>query len=237
MGNHLERLNEIAHEKSHNEAVERRKKKKEKKQAKESAGSHGDRQNEASESTALPDLNMVKEKMMQQFHRFVESLKGIRGGDPTPDLLESIPVEAYGSPTPLSSVAQVIIVSPTLASVVCYDPSLVKAVSKAIRDNLEANPFQDEDGAIRVPLPRPSLETRQQLSVQVHKRAEACRQQVRNLRRTSLDVIKQGMAGKLEGISKDDSFRSSQDLDKITEEIVQKITATEKEKQASIMQV
>ena len=237
MGNHLARLDEIAHEKSHNEAVERRKKKKDKKQAKESVGSHDDSQNEASESTSLPDLNIVKEKMTQQLHRFVESLKGIRGGDPTPDLLESITVEAYGSPTPLSSVAQVIIVSPTLASVVCYDPSLVKAVSTAIRDKLDANPFQDEDGAIRVPLPRPSLETRQRLSVQVHQRAEACRQQVRNLRRSSLDVVKQGMAGKLEGISKDDAFRASQDLDKITEEIVLRVTTTEKEKQASIMQV
>jgi ribosome recycling factor len=52
-----------------------------------------------------------------------------------------------------------------------------------------------------------------------------------------MDVIKQGMAGKLEGISKDDAFRVSQEMEIVTDDVVQKITQAEKDKQASILQV
>jgi ribosome recycling factor len=52
-----------------------------------------------------------------------------------------------------------------------------------------------------------------------------------------MDVVKQGLVGKLEGVSKDEAFRASQTLESITDDIVKKVTAVEKDKQQSIMDV
>lgn len=187
--------------------------------------------------TSLPDPKAIREEMLQHYQRFTDSLKGIRGGEPTPELFERIVVNAYGSQVSLSSVAQVVIVSPTLATATCFDPSLAKAVSVAIRERLELNPSVDEGDSVQIPMPRPTMESRQRLSQQVHERAEACRKNIRNVRRGAMDAVKKGMAGKLEGVSKDDAFRASQALEDVTDEMVRKVTVAEKEKQESIMNV
>jgi ribosome recycling factor len=244
-GNHLKTLDELAHAKSRQEASERRNKKKGKSKAAGDPGADATMNDRGSSlegsgaegATSLPDPKTIRDEMIQHYQRFADSLKGIRGGEPTPELFERIAVNAYGSQVPLSSVAQVVVVSPTLATATCFDPSLAKAVSVAVREKLELNPSVDETDTVQIPMPRPTMESRQKLSHQVHERAEACRKNVRNVRRGAMDVVKKGMAGKLEGVSKDDAFRASQALEDVTDDIIKKVTQAEKEKQAGIMSV
>lgn len=241
-GNHLEKLDDLAHSK----AAERKNKKRDKSRSDGAAADQDTEKTTAIKADGvdslnaeprLPDVAEVRKEMEHIYQLFVESLKGIRGAEPTPDLFERIMVKAYGSQVPLATVAQVVIVNPSLATATCFDPSLAKAVAVAIRDKLELNPSVDEDDSVRIPVPRPTLESRRKLSQQVHERGEACRKRVRNVRRSAMDVIKQGMVGKLEGISKDEAFRASQTLESATDEIVKKVTAAEKDKQQSIMDV
>lgn len=245
-GNHLEKLDDLAHSTRRQDAAERKNKKRDKSRGDSSDAEEGTAKVDALKSHGgdsssveprLPDVTTVRKEMEQHYQRFVEALKGIRGAEPTPELFDRIMVNAYGSQVPLSTVAQVVIVNPTLATATCFDPSLAKSVAVAIRDKLDLNAAVDEDDSVRIHVPRPSLESRRSLSHQVHERGEACRKHVRNVRRSAMDIIKQGMVGKLEGISKDDAFRASQTLDSVTDEIVKKVTATEKEKQQSIMEV
>lgn len=262
-GLHLQKLDEMAHSSEREAAEERRKKKKEKSAARkgkkgaspdEDEGTHANATDEDDESdeehnedeqdaSTLPEPAAVKKRMLMHVAGFKEYLKGVRGLEPTPDLFDDIMVtNAYGSGTgsaPLKSVAQVVISSPTLAMATCFDPSTAKAVSLAIRDKLELNPQVEEGGggSIKIPLPRISMESRQQTAAAVQKRAENYRQRIRKNRRTALDIVKQGVAGKLEGVSKDDAFRVQQEVEAVTETVINELNQVAEKKHKDIFSV
>lgn len=262
MGQHLARLDEMAHEKQHEEAVERRKKKKNKTMArkgKKGASHHHDEDVAAAtdeaegfdeyhedeyheedhheeDETVLPDPVQVKQRMKSIVDRFRESLKAIRGAEPTVELFDDVQVNAYGSKTTLQSVAQVVISSPTLAMATCFDPAVAKDVSNAIRDHLELNPSVEEGGGVvKIPLPRVSMESRQHTAAALGKRAESYRQRIRKVRNNVLNVVKKGVNGKLEGISKDDSFRVLKEIEVATDEAIQSLNEVAEKKRDSIM--
>jgi ribosome recycling factor len=186
---------------------------------------------------SLPNPEEVKERMMNVVNKFQESLKSIRGAEPTPEMFDDVQVHAYGSMTPLKAVGQVVIASPTLAQISCFDPAIAKDVQKAIQLALELNPQVEEGGMVRVPLPRVSMEVREQTAKQLNKKAESCKQRLRQVRRKAMDVIKKGKDGKLEGISKDDAFASGKEIDNIAEHVMDKLKAIIDEKMNSIMAV
>jgi ribosome recycling factor len=263
MGNHLEKLDDLAHGKSREEAVERRQKKKEKTAARKGkkhkhddedisapAGRaedvqddddyavEDDDEDDEEDEDVLPDPQKVKERMKAIVARFEKSLKAIRGAEPTVELFDTVQVDAYGgAKTSLQSVAQVVIVEHTLATATCFDPSVTKAVQTALYQQLELNASISEDGVLRIPLPKVSMETRQKTAAVLQKRAESVRQRIRKVRRKALSTVKLGVAGKLEGISKDDAFRVQQEIEAICEEVIQTLNKTAEEKHDSIMLV
>mmetsp|Transcript_23793 Transcript_23793/g.33268 ORF Transcript_23793/g.33268 Transcript_23793/m.33268 type:complete len:344 (+) Transcript_23793:196-1227(+) len=258
MGRHRETLEELAHSKEHDEAVERRKANKKRKQGGGIAATEKDddelvppMEEDASETQfggdlgedeeddipELPDPSDVKQRMVRVVDRLVESFKAVRGAEPTPELFDPIMVEAYGDKVNLSAVAQVVIVSPTLATVSCFDPSLAKDVKTAIQVQLELNPQLEEDGMVKVPLPRASAESRAKTVKLLGKQAEIGRSRIRNIRRAAMDIVKKGKDGKLDGISKDDAFRTSKDIDAVTEEVVGMLNEQVEFKQESVMAV
>jgi ribosome recycling factor len=200
------------------------------------------------DNSILPDLHVVKSQFKKVVDHFQSSLYNIRGSEPTLDMFDTIAVEAYGSTTPLSSVAQVVIVSSTLAQATCYDPALAKSIAKAIAVTLELNPSIEGDDAgdgtsgtgavvIRIPMPRVSLEVRQQTANVLAKRAEAYRQRLRRVRHQYIDVCKQGVAGRLEHVSKDDAFRIQQEIEKLMEDALRQLNSIAQAKHQTIMQV
>ena len=260
MGQHLDRLDDLAHEQSRKEAEERRQKKKDRKLAKKGKGSgHDDKaaaashdlddadwddehhdEDEESDAEVLPDLVLTRKRMNDIVSRFVESLRGIRGAEPSADLFDSVTVNAYGANVPLNTVAQITISSPTLAYANCFDPSLAKNVATAIRNQMEnLNPSVEDDarGQVRIPLPRVSLESRQATAQQLRKRTEQYRARIRDVRRNALNIVKKGLAGKLEHVSKDDAFRVQQELESVTDECIHKLNDAADKKEKDIMTV
>ena len=184
----------------------------------------------------LPDSAEVELKMMAYINRFQDNLKSIRGAEPTPEIFDNISVLAYGSPTPLKVVGQVVIVSPTLAHITCFDPSVAKDVQKAIQLSMDQlNPQLEEGGTIKVPLPRVSMEVREQTAKQLKQKAEATKQRIRQVRRKAMDIVKKGKDGKIAGVSKDDAFATAKDLDALTETVIERLDKLVDEKMKSIM--
>lgn len=196
--------------------------------------------NDETVEPTLPDLRTVETQMMTYVERFEDTLKSLRGAEPTAEMFDDISVMAYGSPTPLKAVGQVVIVSPTLAQITCFDPSVAKDVQKAIQLALqEVNP-QVEDasaGTIKVPLPRVSMEVREQTAKQLKQKAEATKQRIRQVRRKAMEVMKKGKDGKIPGISKDEAFASAKELETITEAVTDRLQKLVEEKIKSIMAV
>uniref|UniRef100_A0A7S2WDC2 Ribosome recycling factor domain-containing protein n=1 Tax=Eucampia antarctica TaxID=49252 RepID=A0A7S2WDC2_9STRA len=185
----------------------------------------------------LPDTDRVEQHMMRVVESLQASLRSIRGAEPTPDLFDVIPVQAYGTSTSLNSVAQVVIVSPTLATITCFDPSNATAVRDAVRDNMPGmnlNPYV-EDGQVTVPIPKASAETRQQLANQLSKLAETSRQRIRKVRRDAQHIIKKAKDGKMEGISKDDAFRVAKTIDTSTENTIALLNSAIDKKKESVL--
>jgi ribosome recycling factor len=242
---------------THEVAVDKREKAKEKKKARKSGikvGEHHDSDHDShddddddddnhdEEVSILPDPKDVKQNMMKVVNHLMESFKSIRGAQPTPEFLDAVSVQAYGDWVPLSTVGQVVIVTPTLATVTPFDPSLAKEIQRALRDTLELNPqleaeggADNNSGVVRVPLPRVSLETRQKIVKTLGKKAETSRTRIRNIRRKAMDKVKEGKDGNLEGISKDDAFRVGKEIEAVVEEVIAKIDDIVREKEASVM--
>jgi ribosome recycling factor len=254
LGQHLQTLDELAHRTEHQAAQERHKKEKErraqhhKKEGKEPASAETEeepheQEEEELDETILPDPQQVEQKMQKHVIRFKDYLKGIRGGEPTPELLDEIAVtDAYGKGTGVTSLkalAQVVVPSPTLAVATCFDPATAKAVANAIRIALGAdftNP-QIEDGVVHVPLPRVSLESRQSTVRTVHQRAEQFRKRVNQTRNKAITVTKQGMAGRLEHVSKDDAFRIHEAIEKAKDAALLEINAMADKKADDILKL
>jgi ribosome recycling factor len=198
---------------------------------------------EAHDTTVLPNPNEVKEKMMKHVDNFRNYLKSIRGGGPpSVEMFDNVMVrDAYGVGTgdvSVKALAQIVLTSPTLATATCFDPATSKAVVIAIRNSLELNPQAEEGtGTIKIPIPRISMEVRQQMISTIQKRAENYRVRIRNHRRTVLDIVKQGVAGKLDGVSKDDAFRNQQEIEAMTDIVIKEINKLLEKKESDIMSV
>jgi ribosome recycling factor len=187
---------------------------------------------------SLPLISDVKARMMKVVIATEESFKAIRGSEPSPELFDSVQVKAYGALAPLNSIGQVVINSPTLATISCFDPDNAPSVRDAIRDmqGMNFNP-RIEEGTVVVPIPRVSAETRKATVKQLGKVAENTKQRIRRIRRDYLDVVKKVKDGKVEGISEDDAFRTGKEIDAVTEECIKVLNDVVQKKQDSIMSV
>jgi ribosome recycling factor len=183
--------------------------------------------------STIPELVKHAKEMM---HKAVESTKrefsGIRSNKASPNLLDLVRVDAYGSTVPINQVAMVAAPEPRLITVQPFDKSLTQAVEKAIRDaGLGLNPAT-QGNLIRVPLPVLSEERRKELVKVVHKLAEDGRIAVRHARTDALSRVK-----KLEHISSDDKTRGEKDIQKLTDDHIKQIDGLIHAKEAEIMEV
>lgn len=184
-------------------------------------------------SDTLPQIDKTTRDLM---HRAVENTKKefstIRSGKATPQLLDTVRVDAYGQQMPLNQVAGVSAPEPRLLTVQPWDKSLMAAIEKAIQSaDLGLNPANDGT-IIRVPLPPLTEERRKELVKLVHKLAEEGRISIRHARTEALHKIK-----KTEHISDDDKHRADKDIQKIHDDAIQQIEVLVKAKEQEIMEV
>jgi ribosome recycling factor len=180
---------------------------------------------------ATHDINELKRRMQGALQTLKTELSGLRTGRASAGLLDPIQVEAYGSHMPLNQVATVAVPEPRLISVQVWDRALVHAVEKAIAaSNLGLTP-STEGQVLRLRIPELNEERRKELVKVAHKYAEAARVAVRHVRRDGLDVLKKLL--KDHKVSEDDEKRSSDQVQKLTDELIAEIdkmmTAKEKE--------
>jgi ribosome recycling factor len=175
----------------------------------------------------------VKKRMDAQIEHVRRELGGVRTGRASVTILDTVHVEAYGSPMPLNQVASLSIPEPTLIVAQPFDPSLMGAVEKAIRaSNLGLNPTNDGK-VVRIPIPALTDERRRELSKLVHKYAEEGRNGVRQVRRDANEKLKKLL--KESAISEDDERRSLDEVQKITDQHIGIIDDLQKKKDADLL--
>ena len=182
-------------------------------------------------------LNDARTKMDKSAEYFQNELKGIRSGRATTALIEHVKVDYYGSPTELKNLGAISVPEPTQLVVKVFDTSANSAIVKALEAaNLGLNP-QPEGDSIRISVPPPSGERRQQLVAQIKKLAEDARVAVRNERREANKHIDQAAKAKDSHLSEDEVKSAKERVDELTKAHTDVINKAAEDKEAEVLQV
>ena len=183
-----------------------------------------------SEKDVIKETRQRMETVIDDFRR---KLGTVRTGRAAVSLLDTVMVEYYGTPTPLSQMASVHAPEPALLTVQPWDQTQIGAVEKAIRAaDLGLNPSNDGK-LVRIPIPALTEERRKQLAKQVHDIAEDHRTAVRNVRRDGNERLKKMLKDKL--ISEDNEKGALDEIQKTTNTFIGKIDDLSKTKEQEIM--
>lgn len=184
---------------------------------------------------AKPDLKTYRDRMDRAVTALKEEFAGLRTGRANAGLLDPVKVEAYGSSSPLNSVAAISVPEPRMISVSVWDKSMVGPVEKAIRSaGLGLNPIVDGQ-TLRIPVPPLTEERRKELAKLAGKYAEQQKISVRNVRRDANDDLKK--AEKAGDISQDEQKKMEADVQKDTDAAIKRVDETLRTKEVEIMQV
>jgi len=183
----------------------------------------------------MPSLQKAKERMEHALESLRREFGGVRTGKASPQLLDAIRVEAYGSRVPLNQVGTVSAPEPRMLTVQPWDRGLVKDIERALRESdLGLNPSNDGQ-LIRIPIPPLTEERRREYVRLLHKLAEEGRVAVRQARKDANDEVKARQ--KKEGLSEDDIRREEKEVQKLTDQYIAKVEEMLKHKEAEVMEV
>jgi ribosome recycling factor len=185
-----------------------------------------------SEQDVIKETRPRMETVIEDFRR---KLASVRTGRAAVSLLDSVMVDYYGTPTPLSQMASVHAPEAAMLTVQPWDQTQVATIEKAIRAaDLGLNPSNDGK-LVRIPVPPLTEERRKQLAKQVHDIAEDHRTAVRNIRRDSNERLKKMLKDK--AISEDNERDGLDEVQKLTNTYIGRIDELSKSKEQDITSV
>ncbi len=180
-------------------------------------------------------ISETRQKMQKAIEHLLEELLTVRSGRATPSLLEGIKVSAYGNQMAIKELAGINVPEPRLLLVQPWDAGTAEAIVKAVRESgMGFNPVLDGN-VIRVAVPALTEERRNDLIKVVNTKAEEARVSVRNARREAIETIDKEEKGSK--ISKDDSRRFSENIQKITDEMTAEIDRVIKSKETELKEI
>ena len=118
-------------------------------------------------------LKKYEEKMVKTLENLDEEYAGIRAGRANPHILDKLMVDYYGTPTPIQQVGNVSVPDPKCIVISPWEPSMVKAIEKAINtSDIGINPTNDGKN-IRLVFPDLNEERRKELAKDVKKKTDS----------------------------------------------------------------
>jgi len=160
-------------------------------------------------------MDMTKDSMESALKHLVNELAKIRAGRANPSMLDSVRVDYYGAPTPLSQVANVNTLDARTITVQPWEKGMIDPISTAIINaNLGLNP-QNNGDMIMLNIPALTEERRRDLGKKAKAAGEHAKVGIRAARKEANDEIKK--------LQKDGL---SEDMAKGVEEDIQSTTNT-----------
>jgi len=186
---------------------------------------------------------MSKETVFQKFKDEMEkviitlgkSFSRVRTGRASVALLDGIKVDYYGVPTPIAQVANISVPESRLILIVPWDVSVIGAVEKAIqKSDLGLTPSNDGK-AVRLSIPQLTEERRKEIAKVVKKMAEEGKIKLRNARRDTNEELKN--MKKDNKISEDELFTAQEEVQKLTDQYIEKTDKILIAKEKEIMEI
>jgi ribosome recycling factor len=180
-------------------------------------------------------LENTEEKMMDAVNAVEHDFEGYRTGKASTALVENMMINYYGSSTRLRDIAGITTPESRLIVIQPWDQNALHDIEKAIQTSaLGISPINDGK-IIRLPVPELTEERRIDLSKQAKKRAEEAKVEVRNQRRDANDEAKK--AQKSSEITEDELKELYDDVQKLTNDYIGKISQLTEKKEKEIMKI
>ncbi|GIR47021.1 MAG: ribosome-recycling factor [Alphaproteobacteria bacterium] len=164
-----------------------------------------------------------------------KNLNSLRTSRANPSMLDNIFVDAYGAKTPLNQLGNISIQDASTITIQIWDVSLIKSIENAITEsNLGINP-QTDGQIIRLPIPKLSEERRKEIIKIASEFAENSKVTIRNIRRDFIETSKNEK--KNSNLSEDELKRKINEIQKITDNNIEKIDKILEAKKIDILKV
>ncbi|MEO8287445.1 MAG: ribosome recycling factor [Chloroflexota bacterium] len=180
-------------------------------------------------------LKDAEERMKKAIDALKRDLITIRTGRATPALIDRLPIEYYGTPTPLNQLATINAPEPRLLLVQPYDKSSLSIIEKALQKSEQGFNPSNDGRVIRIPIPALTEERRREMVKQVKHKVEEGRISIRNIRRDALQDLKEMENEKM--ISTDDHKRASEKMEDLVHKYVREAEHTGDAKEAEVLEV
>ena len=175
-------------------------------------------------------IKETENKMKKTVESVKREFSEVRTGRAHPGLIEGLHIDYYGTPTLLKQIASISIPDPITVVIQPWDASAIVEIEKAIANSrLGVSPTTDGK-IVRLSLPPLSTERREELKKVVKEMAENGRVSLRTIRRDANEKIKKETT-----LAEDMSFRSQEEVQKLTDRFIKEVDAilTEKSKELS----
>ena len=174
-------------------------------------------------------------RMARAIEAMERDFQAIRTGRASTALVERLPVEYYGTQTPLNQLAGISVPESHMIVIQPWDRSVLGAIEKAIlRSDIGLTPNVDGT-VVRLNIPPLTEERRRELVRIVHRRMEEARVEIRNHRREAADEIKRE---EREGeLGADEAHRELDQLQKATDRWIQEVERAGHAKEQEVLEV
>jgi ribosome recycling factor len=179
-------------------------------------------------------MDDAQDKMHKALQHLENELLKIRAGKASPNMLQGVMVDYYGSKVPLSQVSNINTSDARTLVVQPWEKNMIDPIEKAIfAANLGLTPVNNGD-MIRINIPALTEERRHALVKTVKHEGENAKVSIRNARREAIEEIKKLQK---EGIPEDEIKKAEEEMQKITDNNSKKVDDILHRKEQEIMAV
>lgn len=177
-------------------------------------------------------MQEASEGMEKAIDHLVNEFAKVRAGKATPQMVDGIYVEYYGFNTPLNQLATINTPDARTVAIQPWEKNMIEPIEKAIQKaNLGLNP-QNDGSMIRINIPALTEERRKELVKYIKNEGETAKISIRNIRQDTKDKIKKMQK---EGLSEDEAKTKEDELQKLTDQEIDKVNQQVEKKENEIM--
>ena len=177
----------------------------------------------------------AKSQMEKALVALSNELKKVRTGRAQVSMLDNVRVNYYGTLTPLNQVSAISCPDPKSFLVSPWEQPMLKEIEQAIvKSDIGMAPINDGK-VIRMRLPDLNEDRRRDLVKNTKKLVEDAKVAIRMARRDANEELKKALKDK--SISEDDNKRAQDEVQKATDQFIEKVDKAAAEKEKEIMTI
>ena len=180
-------------------------------------------------------VHETEARMKKAVEAVVREFGEVRTGRAHPALVEELPEDYYGAPTPVKQIAAVSSPDASCLIIQPWDPSALAEIEKAILGSKLGITPNNDGKVIRLVVPPLSEERRREMAKVVKEMAEKGRVALRTIRRDANEKI--AKLKKDNVISEDDEFKGQEEVQKLTDKCIKEVDAILEKKNRELLNI